>query len=291
MPYYDHVEDQDFIDLDKGQEYDSSLGMRRSVRKALHPEIFRHAYTADLLGNEKPPVHVQAACEELLGKEPDVLVRLHPLFKRWCVWERAHFREHGHAYTIVSLLHETPESEEALPSDFLGVPHLKHLHGLIGEYRLPTRVDFVEIASTVDRRRFTTDQIEENLNAYDLAEERAVECEREARIHDFTSYSWQAAQLDANQQSGACQKPWSLDTIRLKEGDRYIIQERNGFRVRAKAGTRAGDELEAEIAEEKRRQQALQEVTVSRLEAAARQRERWQQAKRALLGTTVIKEM
>jgi len=243
--YVDHLARKSFEDL-TGQNVavpanDPALGLRRDVREKLHSEIMGVLLHEDHILNEpeRAPDDVQAAFKDLIGKEPDFLLRLHPYYKRWTVFERT--RREGHwGYCVVSIFWQEVEGgleDDYLADDYKGDRGKAHLRGLVGEFRVPSARDFKIIRDSADHRLLDPTAMEAKLNEPDLKEERDAACDAEAQKHDFLSYSWNAARDDANQRAGSGQRLDSFDTIENKSNpERWNIEQHVGFRVRTKVG-------------------------------------------------------
>lgn len=250
-------------------EYDTSLGLHRQVRRNRAPELHNGIgwIPTEILNTDKPPPQVAAWCEELIGKEPEYIVRLHPIFRRWCLFQRYHFTDRktgkalGRAYKLVSLFEEQARDGH-LPADYQGEPHLQHLRGRVGDFRLPHRRDFEIIRRVADMRNQSADEVNEKLEEPITARERAIESERESRIHDFNSYYWNAARSDANE--GQKMQSTLLDPEGPAPIQKWVEVQRDGFTIRAKVGSPLALELETEEAAKK-----AQEEQKARLERDA----------------------
>jgi hypothetical protein len=260
--------------------HDATKGMRKKVRAQWHPEIMRPAYDPDELDPCSPraPPEVQVAFEELVGKEPRFKLRLHPLFKRWCGWERVPVNGTSDKYVPFLLCQDEPLDDEGIPSDYRDRPDLWHLGGIIGEYRLPTRQDFVDVLK-FDRWRYRTDEIEEHLDAHQVQQEKDAACTREAQLHDICSYTFEAIRDTENQRAGSGQRLSSYDTIEIRpDGARYAHYQAEGYKVVVRRGSRA----EEKIIESGTRKVADEAARLDRIEADAARRLTLRRAREAI---------
>ena len=273
--------------------------MQRIIRKARNPWLFRPdgALRADEMPSEKPPVDIQAQFEEVFGRDAKsgtVQIILHPFFKRWTIVQKYRLKNResglyvGHFWRVVWMAMD-PAKDRVLPRDYQGNDEMEHLAGVIGEYRLPNKLDFIWIVKNTGREKirekaparcdtvekanaWASSMINENLEREEHdAIEREVRCEREAMIHDWCSYYARLHINVVNRIFGAAQSTWSLNTVELKPtktdtvevmghsvevAPRYTSVKRGGYTVRAKLGTGAAYEIEQEKASNRAREDA-----------------------------------
>lgn len=204
----------------------------------------------DILASCEPaPIGIDAEMKEILGdqlKDDDgsirVKLRMHPHLKRWCMYERV--KKGGQQYwKVFSIFMHEPVPGQ-MPSDYQNLEistrqWYAHFTGMVGEFRLPNRQDFLEL-KRFDTRRHTTDEIEGLLRSREEQEEAGTESNWEDWQHDFLSYYFRLAMQEANQAAGSCQKPWSNATIPVGENaERWTrvwvaTSEKDGYWVRTK---------------------------------------------------------
>lgn len=264
--------------------------LRKKIRKQRNPQLFRPqgAISPSEIPADKAPPAIQAAFEETFGadaKNGDVILFLHPFFKRWTIGQ--HWRIRDKAANVV-LDHfvrpiwraEQPPIAGELPLDYRGNREMAHLRGQTGEYREPNKLDFIWIVLNLSHRRmrelapascdtvekanqWAATKVNDNLDAQEEALERQVDCEREAAIHDWVSHN---ARLMINYRSrleGSMQRTQSVPEALDKPTEdytfeanghkteieaRHVAVKRDGYSYRARKGTEAAKEIEAEKA-------------------------------------------
>jgi len=193
-----------------------------------------------LRAGETPPPDVQAALEDVMGPErmSRLKLRLHPLFKRWTLFERVCDPSgNEYAWRPVWLCSEDAV-EGRLPLDLQG-QGIDHMTGLMGDYRLPDRRDF-ELLEKFDRWKYGVDGIVSFLQN----QETKATHEEMARFGDFTHdwldhYFWMAMR-DAQEHYS---RPWSTRAIEPhKSPARWKVEEKDGFSVRTRVWGAEGDE-------------------------------------------------
>ena len=204
----------------------STPGLRRSARREVYWEMWAGIDPDYLTSLDKPPQHVQSALEEVMGPErmKNLKLRLHPLLKRWTLFQRRWDPETGktNCWSPVSIFMDAPK-EGVLPKD-LENKGIDHLAGAIGEWRMPHKRDFVLIEEC-DKKKYP---VEERCKGYAEQEDKRERDEAsnyESFSHDFLSYNWWLAMQDAQAHYS---KPWSTATVETKMNpDRYYILERS----------------------------------------------------------------
>lgn len=231
-------------------EYHEPLAQPSYMRreKATYQERFLFCKVdGDLLKGEKPPAHIQAMFEEIVGKsriwrngKEWMCVRFHPVLRRWCTYERRLDPERGENIWQVIMVHmEAVPHAKYLPPDILALPasdrqFVEHLVGWLGDYTLPDREDWEQMMLTC-RGIFTPDEVEANLAAIELKKQRAHRSDQEAFDHDTVSYLGNAYIDAMNQEAGSGQRMRSVATIDVKSNPTvYRIERRKGFTVRTK---------------------------------------------------------
>lgn len=216
--------------------------------KATYQERFLFCKVdGDILKGDKPPAHIQAMFEEIVGKsriwrngKEWMCVRFHPVLRRWCTYERRLDPKKGENIWQVIMVHmEAVPHKSYLPPDILALPSsdrqfVEHLAGWLGDYTLPDREDWEQMMLTC-RGIFTPEQVEANLAAIELKKKRAHESDAESFDHDTVSYL-NNAYIDAmNQEAGSGQRMRSVATIDVKSNPTvYRIEKRRGFTIRTK---------------------------------------------------------
>lgn len=255
-------------------------GLSKRQRKDRWPEMFRHGFSKDLIDVPPcPPENIQAEFKEILGSEPDYLLRLHPWWKRWTGWERLRGAQFGEGvYRPFCPFMEEPVAGH-LPIDLRTEDGRYHaLTGLIGDYRLPTKRDF-EFIRQLDRRN-GVDAVDEALEKGAEAELAEKERVMAAREYDLLDYHYLAINRAAN--SGVRQYAFRDEELAAElaaiRKQKFREVEKNGYRIRFRHGSRA----DLADLEEQARLRAEQEATAENLEAAAVRRERSLAAKAAI---------
>lgn len=229
-------------------------GLDPQVRRRLHPEIWRHAYDPDTLQSSalRPPDHVEAQFRSVFGDprldgQPQFKLRLHPLFKRWALFE---YSPRLKSYQVVQVFTRWPPDAPAdyLPADYrpTSMRHLWHLRGRMGDLRLPDQRDFEWLAANVDRARFTADEVEANM----LRPQEAAEREAKRQLLDLwqgmVDDDWQQIVNDANRRAGSGQRLASYATIDTELSPAvFEVERRNGWTLKARHGTAAAAEIAA----------------------------------------------
>ncbi len=231
-------------------------GLPIYVRKVKHWEAFRSIDPDALRAAEEPPSDVQAALEDVMGPDRmrDLKLRLHPIFRRWTLFERQRDPTSGmtNSWGAVSVFQEEPRSGH-LPSDLQG-RNLGHLRGQMGDYRMPHRKDF-EIIEKTDLRKYGYRKVENYLAEPEKAAEREADRIFEDRVEDFHDYHFLMAMAEAQEHYS---KPWSTRTITPHtNASRWKIEQRDGYQVRTRVWDEEGDlnamkELGKEILADKR---------------------------------------
>lgn len=203
-------------------------GIARLVREQRHAAIYARIDPDLLRAAELPPNHVQSQLEEIMGPERmrDLKLRLHPLWMRWTLFEREK-RPEGETWAPISVFME-PAKEDYLPQD-LQKEDLRHLTGIIGDYRLPARKDF-EILERTDVKKYGYRSVENYLAEPEKEHQRDGERQFEDQAHDFLSYhQWLAKQEFLGG------RPWSVPTVELfSDTSRWVTIEKEGYKIRVK---------------------------------------------------------
>jgi hypothetical protein len=201
------------------------------------PESFRK--------DEEPGPEIQIWLEETFGedyRQGRLKVAMHPHLKRWALFERHFAPEKGeNLYQCIYICSEAAlENEDGLPivpSDYRGNPFLECFSTYVGEYRTFNRKDFEEIEK-FNRVKYGVDGAMKNADAHDVEASKERERVYKDKQDDFLDYYWWQAQTDANRDAGCMDKPYFVPDVKVKENpEKYVIVEKEGYRVKAKRGT------------------------------------------------------
>lgn len=247
-------------------------GIRMPTRLQRHGEAFCWVDPDTLAQSPSPPAEIQAQLEEVLGyclRDPGgqerIKLRLHPLLKRWGLYERAYIPSLGtNLWKCFWICYEEPKHKDYLPAD-LDDLYLAHMAGMIGDYRLPTKQDF-ELIRRCDVKRFGVDAVNEFVGqkedqAYLEAESREMD-----RTAAFLDDNWFLAHDEANQAAGSGQKMRSsacMGWAYKANVERYRRVDCGGY-VRIEKKSRA--EWEKEVAEALLRVKTFDKVEAAVLE-------------------------
>ena len=211
-------------------------GLKQSVRMAAHKEAYCYV-DPDLLADlDSPPEHVQAAFEEVFGdriEDPDgrerLKLRVHPHFRRWCLYERALIPELGDSLWKVVWIAQDEPVKGHLPEDLKGDIYKAHFTGMLGDYKEPDKADF-ELVEQFDKKKYGVNAVNELAGKLQETEEAALEEYEAARTEDFLDYYWNMAYDEANQEQGSGQHMRSVASVKLKANiERYRHTRKNGY--------------------------------------------------------------
>ena len=145
------------------------LDPAKTVPTEKREQIERIAFSKDQLGETRAPPEVETAFQDVIAKGHGdrFLLRMHPLLKRWTVFERSLVvdetgRQHDGYYVYVYAA-ETDWNRSFLADDYVGDPIRGDLRGCCGNYRLPTRADFEWLVANVDHWRLSKREIATNI--------------------------------------------------------------------------------------------------------------------------------
>lgn len=227
-------------------------GQAQYVRRSAHWEFYKHVDPDTLRHSERPPPEVEAAMKDILGDRcKDLKLVIHPLLKRWTLFERIRDPKSGQTacWGIVTIFQEEPR-EGYLPQDLRGSKWLAHLTGQIGDFRLPNRRDF-EIIDKADVVRYGYKAVDEMLEAPLAEEARDKERAFNDKLEDVLDYNFWLAMRDAQAHYS---QPWSTRPIEAKTNPaRWRQEQRNGYKLRTRVWGAEGDAnaLEAVLQGEK----------------------------------------
>lgn len=243
-----HREMLDFYEGQYEKTFRSRPGLPANVRKATQPLAHQMMFCGvdpDVFGGmPEPPDHIKQQFSAVFGTREVVSnvrrlkLRMHPILKRWCLWELGRFNDNTQdAWWCIWVCSENAPHADFIPSDYKEHPALQHFAGLIGEYRMPEMSDF-EMLDRFDRVKYTATEIENFQIEQENAITNAKESEFESFTHDFVSYYAHLAFDEANQRAGSMQKTW-MTMEDLSERFRcnpefYIIEQKDGYKVRRK---------------------------------------------------------
>lgn len=211
-------------------------GVRKSMRMRRHKEAYYYVHPDDLAQLAAPDPAIQAALEDTLGEwlygpngEPLVLLRVHPHFRRWCLYQRVYLPELGESLWKIFWICDEDPVEGRLPLDMQGDDYLAHFTGLIGEYREPTREDFEGI-ERFNLHKYGWDTVERFVNELEQAPRLAAERRIDERAQQFLDENWFLAWDEAN--GGTKQRNTGHAAWTAKSNPaRWRREQRNGFTV------------------------------------------------------------
>lgn len=239
-------------------------GQSHRVRKERRPELFQRYFSEDMIrmaqAGQPPPAEFEAWIRDII--EPGVveslrgqfLVAIDPAFRRWTLYQRVATKSDGTAYARLCVF--AGEARPGyLPADLSGDERFGHLRGAIGDFKVPTRKDFEMIRERWDRRSVNGQEVSIRKGASAINNRLSAESSREYderqrvmsdRVRDMLDYNfrhiWQAANNGTKQ--------WSNETIvPHMNPDRHYLEQREGYLVRAKKGSRIADRLAVEARE------------------------------------------
>ena len=240
----------------------SSSGLSRRVRletATLQEKMLFCFVDPDTFGGlDEPPDHVKAQFEDVFssrarcGDEVVLKLRMHPILKRWCLYEKVRNDNNTeHLWQVVWACSDDAE-EGVIPKDYQSDPRLHHFAGLIGEYRVPDKADFVEVEK-FDQLKYGA------LNVFGMEAERVAqelassESDFESFTHDFVSYYGRQFIDDINQMYGSGQHMMAVMNDLSEKVSRnpkfWKIEHRNGYSIRTR---RTRDEWKQLIKDEVR---------------------------------------
>lgn len=186
-------------------------GLKKRDRLAYNKEAYCYIDPDYLSMQQKPPVGLQKQLEEVFGQwraDPDgterLKLRMHPHMKRWAMWERAFIPKLGkNLWKCIWICQEQPV-QGVLPSDYEGDILKAHFAGQAGEYRLPTRQDFLEIEQ-YNKAKYGVTAVTDQAGKWQAVEEAALEAKADEQIAAFLDENWFLAWDEANQAAGSGQ--------------------------------------------------------------------------------------
>ena len=215
-------------------------GQAQYVRRNEHWEFYRHVDPDALRRSETPPPEVAAAMKDILGDRcQDLKLVIHPLLKRWTLFERVKDPKSGQTscWAVVTVFQEEPK-EGHLPQDLRGNKWTAHLTGQIGEFRLPNRRDF-ELIDKADVKRYGYKAVDEMIEAPLAEESRDKERAFNDKLEDVLDYNFWLAMRDAQAHYS---QPWSTRPIEAKTNpSRWRIEDRGGWKMRTRVAGAEGD--------------------------------------------------
>ena len=186
---------------------------------------------------------MQAALEDVMGPDrmKDLKLRVHPLFKRWTLFERVRDPKGAErAWRPISIFQE-PARPGHLPQDLRGDKYAAHVEGVIGDYRLPHKRDF-EIIEKADVKKYGNVAVENELAVPEQAAERAVDSHFDSFTDDFLDYNFWLAMREANEKAGMYGKQWSTRTVEPRTNPkRWKMEQKVGYAVRTRVWGEEGD--------------------------------------------------
>jgi hypothetical protein len=191
-----------------------------------------------------PPPGVETWIKDIFGdRAKDLLFFMHPHLKRWCLGERHRDPRKGeNIYQVIWICaEEAKETEDELsfmvPSDYVGDRFLECFGQFVGEFKLPTRLDFEEIEAG-DRKKYGVDAVCE---MFQLREDAPL-LEREKTFADWEADFWDYygnAYVDhVNQKYGSGQRMSSYATVGYKcNPNKWHYVQKEGYQIRTRKGT------------------------------------------------------
>lgn len=242
--------DEPFIN---GKRHRPGIGpSQRRAFAALNEKMLFHYLEHDIVESfHRAPDHVEAAFNDVFGGrvfegpfgdgKANIRLVFHQILERWCVVQRCRDNENSdYLWQVIKVFSSADEEdlpEDYVPSDYRDLPALQHLCGMVGEYRMPHKGDFLALEK-FDRWRYGVDQIDDMLIQREIEIERAMDSEWESFEHDFVSHHAHLYMDEANQRAGSMQKSWLVQfdySERLRCNPKfYYIEERKGYKIRRK---------------------------------------------------------
>lgn len=231
-------------------------GVRKSVRMRYNKEAYCYIDPDYLATLGQPPKELQRQLEEVFvnwwkdanGQER-LKLRMHPHIRRWCLWEKAFIPSLGkNLWKCFWICQDEPKKGQ-LPADLQGDKLKAHFTGVIGEFRLPNRKDFIEVEQ-YNRKKYGVTAVTDQAGKWQGEEEAALEAKANEQIHAFLDENWFLAMDEANQAAGSGQYMRSSHCANWTHKgsvERYRRIQKNGYVVIEKK-TRA--EFRRELAKE-----------------------------------------
>ncbi len=236
-------------------------GQHPIVRKQRRPELQQRYLSEDMIrmaqAGQPPHPEFEAWIRDII--EPGVTESLRghfamaidPAFRRWTLYQRVATKSQGTWYVRLCIFSGEP-TPGRLPADLAGDPAFAHLRGSLGDFKVPTRRDFEMMRERWDRRnvqgrevgiREGATSINNGLNREQAAEYDERNRVMNDRVRDMLDYNFRHIWRAANDGM----KLWSNENIvPHMNPDRHYIEQRQGYVVRAKKGTRMAERLAEE---------------------------------------------
>lgn len=221
------------------------------------------------------------------AKTGAVRLVLHPFFNRWTVVQKWRLRDTKSQMVVdehwrIVWMAAFPAIEGELAVDYRGVPEKEHLKGQVGAFRMPNRLDFEWIVQNVSHRRIremapNRCDTEEKANQWaatkinEILEEQEAELERDTKrqrhdfIRDHFSYyarlyvdvfgrmmgsgGTRTASYATTETKASKDSTFECNGVEVPIEARFVKVQREGYSVRARKGTRLGDEIVQEKTE------------------------------------------
>lgn len=239
-------------------------GQHPRTRRERRPELHRRYFPEDMIrmaqAGQPPPPEFDVWLREII--EPGVVeslrghfaVAIDPAYRRWTLYQRVATKNDGTWFARLCVF-ATEAKPGYLPPDLSGDERFGHLRGAIGDFKVPDRRDFEMVRARWDRRsvkgrevsiRQGASAINNRLSAESADAYDARQREMDDRVRDMLDYNFRHIWRAAN----GGMKLWSNATIvPHMNPDKHYIEQREGYLVRAKQGTRIADRLKAEAKE------------------------------------------
>ena len=224
-------------------------GASRRERKTYHDWLFCDAHPKKYGAMSTPPPGVETWLKDVFGdRAKELLVFMHPHLKRWCLGERHRDPRMGeNMYQVIWICSEAPEEETdgdrkgewAIPTDYKGDRFLECFGQFVGEFKIPTKQDFIEIEAG-DKKKYGVDQVNEMFQAREDAPQIEKDKQESDRIEDFLDYYFNLAVDEANQRAGSGWHMRSVPTVGYKvDPKKWYYSTRDGYQTRTRKGTQA----------------------------------------------------
>lgn len=196
--------------------WDADERMHHKTRVYQYPEIFGFFDPDMLAPSPAPPPEVQAALEDVMGDvatqkrddgRPDLILRLHPWFKRWTLFARQSLKGRvagegvpAVAWQPVMVLCSEADpraeySNEFRPEDLKDKKY-SEIWGRVGDYKLPDRRDFEDFREKCDRQFATVGERHQKFENDRLKASRAAEARQRDYERDLCDYGFAAYYRD-----------------------------------------------------------------------------------------------
>lgn len=186
-------------------------GVRKQLRMLRNGEAYGYIDPDELANLAEPAPHVQTALEEVFGDfaldqegSPRIKCRVHPHFRRWCLYEREYRPEIGVELWRCFYIFQDDPRKGYLPTDLDGDTYLAHFRGRIGDYVEPDKSHF-ELLEKFNIAKYGYEAVNEHAGQMEERKEKFLEAKEQERTEAFLDEHWFLAWDEANQNAGSGQ--------------------------------------------------------------------------------------